>query len=411
MTSWITCQLGAREHYAIPRALYQADQLHTLITDAWVAPHSCLQHLPSKVGRSLTDRYHSDLATAPVKAFTSSLISFELRRRLARITGWPSILARNYWLQRHALRTLQTLESRLPNGERPILFSYSYTALEFFRYAQQRGWQTILGQIDPGPIEEQQVAQLQATYGKKYRSNWSPAPEVYWRHWRQEYHLADHILVNSPWSKSALITAGAPNEKIAVVPLAYQRPVEAENFTRHYPPAFTQRRPLRVLFLGQIILRKGIVALLEAIPFLSQAPVEIWLIGSTELTIPASLLEQYPQLKWLGSVPRCQVHQYYQQADIFLFPTHSDGFGLTQLEAQAWQLPIIASFHCGEVVRHMQNGMVLPYISGKSIADALLTCLGHPHLLKQWAQQATNMDTYSLSQLAETLNVIAHANV
>ena len=33
---WLCCQLGAREHYAIPRALFRSGMLGYLVTDAWV---------------------------------------------------------------------------------------------------------------------------------------------------------------------------------------------------------------------------------------------------------------------------------------------------------------------------------------------------------------------------------------
>ena len=39
---WICCQLGAREHYAIPRALFRLGMLDYLLTDAWVPPSSLL---------------------------------------------------------------------------------------------------------------------------------------------------------------------------------------------------------------------------------------------------------------------------------------------------------------------------------------------------------------------------------
>ena len=38
--TWICCQLGAREHYAIPRALYRLGMLDYLLTDAWVPSSS-----------------------------------------------------------------------------------------------------------------------------------------------------------------------------------------------------------------------------------------------------------------------------------------------------------------------------------------------------------------------------------
>jgi glycosyltransferase involved in cell wall biosynthesis len=55
------------------------------------------------------------------------------------------------------------------------------------------------------------------------------------------------------------------------------------------------------------------------------------------------------------AVTHCGTDAFYERADLFLFPTLSDGFGLTNLEAQAWSLPIVASRFCGEVVRDGVN--------------------------------------------------------
>ncbi|WP_432784337.1 hypothetical protein AAJV73_08350 [Cyanobium sp. BSA11S] len=37
---WLCAQIGAREHYAVARALHRQGQLHQLLTDCWVPPHS-----------------------------------------------------------------------------------------------------------------------------------------------------------------------------------------------------------------------------------------------------------------------------------------------------------------------------------------------------------------------------------
>ena len=54
--SWICCQLGAREHYSIPRALHQRGSLARLITDAWVFPRNPL----GLAKRTLRERYHAN---------------------------------------------------------------------------------------------------------------------------------------------------------------------------------------------------------------------------------------------------------------------------------------------------------------------------------------------------------------
>jgi len=94
---WVCCQIGARENYAIPRALLRRDMLGCLVTDAWIPPLS----LPAKLGgRRLGDRFHNKLRDARVAAFNSSLILFEMLSRMRGLQEWEAIIARNRWFQR-----------------------------------------------------------------------------------------------------------------------------------------------------------------------------------------------------------------------------------------------------------------------------------------------------------------------
>jgi len=191
---------------------------------------------------------------------------------------------------------------------------------------------------------------------------------------------------------------GIPAEKIRIVPLALERHPASERGRRRYPSSFSSTRPLRVLFLGQINLRKGIGPLLDAIRLLSGEPVEFTLVGSVQIEIPADL-RQNPQVHWHGSAPRPATGQFYRDADVFLFPTFSDGFGLTQLEAQAWKLPIITTRFCGEVVEHERNGWILPEITPQSIADCLRNCLLDPGRLQVASDLSGVDDSFGLDRV------------
>src|SRR5438094_5272391 len=216
---WICCQLGAREHYAIPRALSRQGSLDQLLTDAWVPPGSPLAALPF----GLRERFHPDLSAAPVQAWNSRLLAFELAARLKRLTGWPLILARNYWFQRKVVTYLSSSQLSVV-GSQPILFAYSYAARDIFRFAKTQGWKTILGQIDPGPIEEEIVA-AEAEREPSFAPNWTRAPADYWKSWREECDIADRIIVNSEWSRSCLVKAGVNDSKLFVIALAYESPM------------------------------------------------------------------------------------------------------------------------------------------------------------------------------------------
>jgi len=397
-SDWICCQLGAREHYAIPRVLHQQGQLKALITDTWIDRHHPLNWLPKSYLSSLRARYHPQLDTATVKSFTASQIIWEIARK-NKFTEWQLITARNLCWQERVLEILD----RVPE-KNITLFAYSYAALQLFKYAKARGWKTVLGQIDPGMVESQLVAKKERENYYLAVNNTQPS-DRYWTDWQAECSLSDRILVNSRWSSQALQQAGIDKAKIFTVPLAYQSE-NSNTFIRTYPDRFTEPRPLKVLFLGQVIIRKGIAEILEAISLLLGLPIEFWFVGQVKVNLPESIIN-HPQIKWLGSVSRSNTDYYYQQADVFLFPTHSDGFGLTQLEAQAWKLPIIASHFCGSVVKEQINGLILRQVTGKEIAQALTFCLHNPQELTKFSHNSTQiLSDFTLDKLGQKITAI-----
>jgi glycosyltransferase involved in cell wall biosynthesis len=350
-----------------------------------------------------------------VKAFNSSLVLFEMLAGARGSRGWPKILARNRWFQRKVVNAL-TSDIGPQTSDSPILLSYSYTALEPFRYAKSRGWKTLLVQIDPGPEEERIVAEETARE-PELAAEWHPAPPEYWAFWREECKLADRIVVNSEWSREGLIRGGVPAEKISIIPLAYETPevsgqksaafAEAPaarevSGPRSYPARFTQERPLRVLFLGLINLRKGVARLLEAARILRDEPVEFWMVGPVEIA-NASTIADAGRVKWFGAVTRNQAAGFYRNADLFILPTLSDGFAITQLEAQAYGLPVIASKNCGKVVENGVNGRILDEPSAACIAHAVRDCIASPDRLEKLASASGVRDKFTIEALANQL--------
>ena len=391
---WICCQIGAREHYAVPRALHAGGDLDALLTDAWQPP-GAVGVLPVAAGKRFAGRFHPDLAAARVIAFNSQLIRFELGLRIRRASLWEQILARNAWFEK---RAAGWLEKNATVGNDRSLLAYSYAARDLFRKAKALGWRTVLCQIDPGPVEEE-IVQREHARQPHLATTWRPAPEKYWRRWREECELADHILVNSRWSGDALEQAGIAASKIKIVPLACENVAPEATPPREYPAHFSATRPLRVLFLGQICLRKGVAYLLDAARLLQDEPVEFHMVGTSEIK-PTEIPRN---VRWHGPVPRSEAARFYNEADVFLFPTLSDGFGLTQLEAQARQLPVIASRSCGGVVQDGVNGLLLGGVSASAIADALRACLHRPGMLAEFSNNAVSAQAFGLQMLRQNL--------
>jgi len=393
--NWIICQIGARERYALARELHRRGRLAALCTDIWVTPESIsgrLAHLAGRRGVSFRERYDPALKDACVLSDQPASVVLQRRRAYKRGGGtlWRPIMEADRWLGSRMATRLErsgVLQAG-PAQEAPVVFAYSYAAREIFETARRFGCLTVLGQIDPGPVEDEIVAETARRHGFNIDGH-ERAPPEYWENWRRECALADVIIVNSKWSAKSLEKAGVDGGKIHIAPLAYEGLTSGNRQTvqRRYPASFSQERPLELLFLGQIGVRKGIFELLEAMDRLKGEPVKLTLVGPVQ----DRLRERFrtsSQVKWIGKVPYGEIDAYYRASDLFLLPTHSDGFALTQLEAQTWGLPIFVSRQCGEVVTDGANGRLIDPVTANSIEDLIRWALVNPEALQAMSKQA-----------------------
>ena len=375
--NWTVIQLGAREHYAVARALEQSGRLAQLVTDVWTTPGTNWRMLSGKHSQKIAGRYHTDLKDANVNSFSRQAFFFELKNRLGSKDAWDLIEKRNEHFQHLAL---QKIKGTLNSGS--IVFVYSYAARNILEYCKSISCTTILGQIDPGIYEENLVAECVSEH-PEFAGSFHRAPKSYWENWHRECELADIIAVNSEWSKEALEQSGVNSSKLRVLPLAYEsiEPAIGINSRKH-PKSFSRSRPLNVLFLGQAIPRKGIHLVLECAREVEELPIQFTIVGNLN---GLERLYKRPNIRAVGNQPRDTVKRFYQSADVFLFPTLSDGFGLTQLEARHWNLPLICSRNCAHVVEHDQNGWLLEEPTTDSITSTLTKILESPETLKRWS--------------------------
>jgi glycosyltransferase involved in cell wall biosynthesis len=398
--AWCCVQAGHREQYGIPRALDRAGVLDRLITDLWVSPGSPLARLAvGPLGRRLRDRFHREIPAAKVTGFPLRTLAWEATASVRGRRGGSRVLARNDWWA--ALAT-GALRRQAPTAGGRV-FSYCYESRALFSAARELGLVPVLGQMDPGPEEDRKVAAVVRRW-PAYRTSFQPGAPAYYASWREECRLAGHIVVNSAWSRAALVEAGIEARKIVVCPLVYTPPPEAQGWVKTYPETFSPTRPLRVLFLGQCILRKGIAETIEAAQALADRPVEFTLVGNTDIADFANHFGR-ARIRHFPRVSRAECHAFYRDADVFLFPTHSDGFGLTQLEAQAWRLPIIASEFCAEVVVPEQDGWRLEDVSARAIVAVIDEILGEPGRAARFSRAIAPW-SFDLGQLGQQLKTL-----
>ncbi len=385
----VVAQKGSREHFLAARALYRLGALACLVVD-WYAPKGLLlQGVFGFAARRLGSRGRAAMA-AKAEEIPDDLVKVNwlngLMGKWRQRNGRFSTSSQETNLIADIAFTRTVARSSLPGHD--VFFGYSYMSLEMLEIEKRKGVLTILDQIDPGPVEFRLVAEEM----NKHPELAGPAPSYpapYYERLRQEWDLADVIVVNSEWSRDALISEGVNAEKIEVLPLAYEGEkaedlrlkaegemaeirVDSRGLTADTPSQTEDkaRRPLHVLWLGQVNVRKGIHYLIEAARMLEGHEIHFDIVGP--IGISREMVESAPSnMTFHGSVSRDLIADYYRNADVFVLPTLSDGFAITQLEAMAYGLPVITTPNCGKVVRDGINGFVVPVADAKALAEAV----------------------------------------
>jgi len=142
--------------------------------------------------------------------------------------------------------------------------------------------------------------------------------------------------------------------------------------------------------------------LFEAIKILKNAPVEFTIAGPLMVNVPDDI-SSLTNTRFLGPVDQKTAEDLYQTSDIFLFPTLSDGFGLTQLEALGHGLPVIASTNCARVIDDRVNGLLLKEVTPETIAEAIMELVGDSDLLATLQANACVPNRFHPRQLAPAL--------
>jgi glycosyltransferase involved in cell wall biosynthesis len=392
-------QIGAREHYATPRALHARGELQTFFTDAWCRWGAGLLSRGPDTARALAGRRHPDIPGSRVVAFTLRALLDDFRGAysptLATDERYREFIRVGFEFANRVNRYL--LRQRL-DPQHHAFFGYSTGCLETLRALHDRGILTVVDQLDPARVEEQMVFE-EAQRWPGWQALPGRIPEEYYDRLAQEWKLANFVQVNSEWSKAALIQQGVPAGKIIVVPLAY----EPDAAVSHGRLRSNAERPLTVLWLGSVILRKGIQYLLQAAKLLLSARVEFVVAG--HVGIAQRIISEAPvNVKFIGRLTRDRTAEVYRAADIFVLPTISDGFAITQLEAMAHGLPVVTTPNCGRVVDEGVDGLIVPARNAEALAAAIASLDSDRALVAEMAVEAVGKSRlYSLDNFARTL--------
>ncbi len=204
---------------------------------------------------------------------------------------------------------------------------------------------------------------------------------------KNEYELADYIVVPSQYSLKSFIELGFPREKLLAVPLSFEKSVS--------PPASRNYGKLRFLCIGGNFYRKGTFYLLKA-----------WAKVNTknaELVIKGGIPSQYAGLAAIKNVTVLnkrvsneEIEKMYHEAHVFVLPSIDDGFGLVAAEAMACGLPVIVTKNVGmaDGVKDGENGFIMPIRDISALADRIKFFCDNPGKAKEMGDEALKESSF-----------------
>ncbi|WP_084295475.1 glycosyltransferase family 4 protein [Desulfitibacter alkalitolerans] len=215
---------------------------------------------------------------------------------------------------------------------------------------------------------------------------------------------------------------GLPQDKIVRIPngVYVKQFAELDKFNHNWSIdslASVVRDNEKVLFfVGRLVREKGVHILIDSLPLLLQEFPEIKLIVAGTGPMEGQLKHQVKRMglehkvHFTGYIDDTLLKQLFKRADIAVFPSLYEPFGIVALEAMASATPVIVSDTGGlsEIVSHGKNG--LKFIPGNpnSLADQVKAILRDEKFAQSLAATASEnvISEYDWSSIAKKTHTV-----
>lgn len=360
------------------------------MTSLAAAPHATVNSpkegmAPARVAVVTHGRFHSfDLAeqlqaAGRLAAIYTGYPRFKLRntqvdRRLIRSFPWLHTLQLGLIRLPHvptrlmtavgwrAARTLDAYAARtLPDCN--VVSALSGSGLRVGSEVQRRGGAYV---CDRGSTHIRWVERTLTEEYDRLGLPWEGMDRRMIAHEEAEYAQADAITVPSKFNVRTFIEMGVPPEKLKLIPYG----VNLNSFRRQGDRA----KNFRVLFVGQLAVRKGLHYLLEAFRQARLPGAELVLVGGTQLHTQA-ILDRYPMdnLTVTGLLPRAGVMREMSKASVLVLPSIEEGLAMVLAQSLACGCPVVATTHTGaeDLFTDGKEGFIVEPRDVDALADRL----------------------------------------
>lgn len=181
-------------------------------------------------------------------------------------------------------------------------------------------------------------------------------------------------------------------------------PTEADK--SFYRDVIKTEHQINILFVGQLIYRKGLDILFEALNDERLSKIGIYVVGDSNDDEYKKLLMglKTSNINFIGFSSKSELRKYYIACDIFVLPTREDVWGLVINEAIAHALPVVTTPMCGsgvEIIKHGYNGYIISDVH--ELRSALLKLVENKELREQFSKNSLlTAKKYTIEEMVES---------
>ncbi len=140
-----------------------------------------------------------------------------------------------------------------------------------------------------------------------------------------------------------------------------------------------------VLYVGQMIPRKGIDILLESAKTI-ELDISLYMVGGV-------LNTEEVRVKNIEFLTKDELKEYYMAADVLVLPSREDIWGLVVNEAMGYGTPVVATDQCGaamEMIENGKNGMIVPAEDENALTKAICLILNNADAQEAYMRETVN---------------------
>lgn len=380
---------GTQHSWQTALALQHLDRLAWYATSIFYDPARFPYRLERVAPRRLAERMHAEFRRFSHPGLDPALVRTaglaEWLERIASRAGMTPLARRidKFGNRRFA----RSLAGAIASDDPFALWGYSSSSLDAFELAAQHGRRCILDRTNGDfGIYNALMQDVREAYGEWFLPGERAVPDATIAADRREYALADAILVGSPFAAETVRSAvddPAIHARLRVLNYCYD---EALFSALPRPAPVDRTAPVRFLFLGLAIPRKGIHHLLEAIARIPRSQASLTIVG--ELGVPEATFAPFAdRVDYRRTVARADVPAIMAGHDVLVLPSHFEGAGIVLYEALAAGCALIQSRNCALAVTP-DTGILLDEVTTDAVHTAMIAVIEDRDRLDHWRSRA-----------------------